>query len=375
MAIHGHASRDRFKVKVVFRADASVKIGTGHVMRCLTLADELARQGHQCVFIVRDHPGHLGELIASKKHELHLLSCADGIAPMVDDNGGPHAEWLGVSWQHDASQVLGILAQIKADWLVVDHYALDARWEREVGKAVGRIMVIDDLADRKHRCDLLLDQNLGREAADYDQFISKECLRLIGPQYALLRPEFAQLRERSLLRRKNPELKRILISLGGVDRENVTGRILSVLAGSGLSSEIVLDVVLGAAAPHLKEVQHQAKNIPFVATVSVSVTDMAARMCLADLCISAAGSTSWELCCLGVPAIQVCLAENQRQAMKYLAAAGATYNVSMNCMGTGLLKLLELMMDVDVMSSAAYKSAGIVDGLGVQRVRRWLDEK
>jgi UDP-2,4-diacetamido-2,4,6-trideoxy-beta-L-altropyranose hydrolase len=315
-------------MRIAFRADASVQIGTGHVMRCLTLAGELTREGHQCLFICREHEGHLGDLIASKGYEVHLLPCARSTAqqPAVSTDNA-HADWLGATWQEDAEQTLEILSPTKTDWLVVDHYALDARWERQVAKAVNRIMVIDDLADRHHECALLLDQNLGREETDYDELVPKDCVRLIGPEYALLRPEFDRLRERSLERRKKPELKRILISLGGVDQTNVTGEVLGTLAKTTLPADTELDIIMGASAPYLEEVRQQAEELPFKATVNVNVNDMAERMCLADLSIGAAGSTSWERCCLGSPTIIVVLAANQASGAKALEAAGAAITI------------------------------------------------
>ncbi|MCG7199149.1 UDP-2,4-diacetamido-2,4,6-trideoxy-beta-L-altropyranose hydrolase [Marinobacter pelagius] len=309
---------------VVFRADASVEIGTGHMMRCLTLADELRHQGHQCCFICRDHEGHLGELIVRKGYELHLLpgSRRAGDQPEEAANN-PHAAWLGVSWQQDAEQTLEVLSAMEADWQVVDHYALDADWERCVAESVDRILVIDDLADRDHECSVLLDQNLGRVASDYDQRVSADCLRLIGPTFSLLRPEFARLRGQSLERRQDPEVRRILVSLGGVDRDNVTGRVLDALKETSLPPETELDIIMGASAPHLAEVQVQAAEMPFRATVQVNVSDMAERMCLADLSIGAAGGTSWERCCLGLPALLVVLADNQVSGAAALERAGA----------------------------------------------------
>lgn len=329
---------------VVFRTDASVQIGTGHVMRCLTLAEELRQQGHQCQFICRDHPGHLGELIEGKGFGLHVLA---GAAPaLANDTDNPYAQWLGVTWQQDAWQTLAVLAPLAADWLVVDHYALDARWEKEVAAAVGRIMVIDDLADRNHDCVLLLDQNLGSKAAAYDQKVPDDCIRLIGPQYTLLRPEFARLRECSLKRRQHPQLKRVLISLGGVDRTNVTGEVLHALSETPLPSDTEVDIIMGAAAPYLDEIRRQALNSRFRATVNVGVSDMAERMCQADLSIGAAGSTSWERCCLGLPAILVVLADNQERGAKALEAAGAA-----------------IVIDDPVMINAALDRAGTQEAL------------
>jgi UDP-2,4-diacetamido-2,4,6-trideoxy-beta-L-altropyranose hydrolase len=357
-------------MRIAFRADASVQIGTGHVMRCLTLADELARQGHQCLFICRDHPGHLGELIAGKGFELHLLANSERAAsPVAVGTDNLYAQWLSVPWQRDVRQTLELLAPVVADWLVVDHYALDVRWEREVAAAVGRIMVIDDLADRDHECALLLDQNLGRKAMDYEQRVPKDCRRLIGPHYALLRPEFARLRERSLQRRQDPELKRILISFGGVDRTNVTGQVLQALAQTTLAHETELDIIMGAAAPYLDDVREQAAQLPVRTTVSVNVTDMAERMCLADLSIGAAGSTSWERCCLGLPAVLVILAENQRLIGEALEQGGSVLLLEESYITKQLDKITSRLLDSDTgLRQLSSNAANICDGGGCVRI-------
>ena len=307
-----------------FRADASIQIGSGHVMRCLTLAEALRNRGHECSFLCRDHPGNLLELIAQKGFEVHLLKQNVPVDRNTEaDTLLAHAGWLGASWQQDAEQTLRALNGKNIDWLVVDHYALDARWENRMASHVKKIMVIDDIADRQHKCNLLLDQNLGRQAEDYNGLVPEACIRLIGPHYALLRPEFSELRERSLERRRTPKLKRILITLGGIDRDNVTGQVLGALAKSQLPPETELDIVMGASAPALEDVRRKAHSIPFRTSLSVNVTDMAERMCLADLCIGAAGSTSWERCCLGLATILLVLAENQQGGAKALGQAGA----------------------------------------------------
>lgn len=357
-------------VLVVFRADASIEIGTGHVMRCLTLADELKRRGHQCSFICREHEGHLGDLIRGKGYELHFLSGSlIGGKQRTGAIDTTHAGWLGVPWEQDAEQTLDVLSTMKADWLVVDHYALDARWERLVKSTVDQILVIDDLADRSHECSLLLDQNLGRVASDYDERVSGECVRLIGLDYALLRPEFARLREGSLKRRKEPQLKRVLISFGGVDRNNVTGQVLQSMVETSLSSETALDIIMGSAAPHLEEIRDQARRLRFQAKVSVDVDDMAERMCKADLSIGAAGSTSWERCCLGVPAIIVVLAENQRSAAQALEEQGVAIMAGNGGLVGDLLS--EILADANLtarLATMASAGAELIDGRGCSRV-------
>lgn len=351
---------------VAFRADASEHIGTGHVMRCLTLADELARQEHQCKFICRKHQGHLGDLIASKGYELTMLPAPDAVEVESSDNwNNTYADWLGVPWQQDAKETLEALAPIEADWLVVDHYALDALWEQQVAKKAGRVMVIDDLANRQHECALLLDQNLGRGASDYDGLVPENCVRLIGPEYALLRPEFAPRREFSLKRREQPELKRILISLGGVDRTNMTGQVLEALAETALPGKTQLDIIMGASAPYLDEVRQQAAQLSPTATVNVSVGDMAERMCLADLSIGAAGGTSWERCCLGLPAVLVILADNQVPGARALEAAGATLTVTgPEAVQAALPSALAKIGEPGCLQRMSRAAAAITDGKG-----------
>jgi len=358
-------------MRVAFRADSSVQIGTGHIMRCLTLAEELRRQGHQCLFICRNHAGHLADLITQKGFDLHLLQPPEPLETLVKDEPAlAHSDWLGVQWQTDATQTLEVLARNDIDWLIVDHYALDSQWERQLAEAVGQIMVIDDLADREHECAVLLDQNLGRESANYETLVPSTCTKLIGPQFALLRPEFAELRPASLERRRLPELKRILISLGGVDRANVTGQVLKALSHITLPPETELDVVMGSFAPHLEVIKKQASKLPFQATVSVSVSDMAERMYSADLAIGAAGGTAWERCCLGLPSILLVLADNQVSGAKALVRAGAAITLKQSASLTAALlsKLESLNKNSEVLEKMAQASAQLTDGRGATKV-------
>lgn len=357
-------------LKVVFRADASIQIGAGHVMRCLTLARALRNCGHQCEFVYRNHQGNLGAMIAHEGFDIHILNSASSSGLYFEEGSAlAHAHWLGTAWQHDAEQTLKAISGNQIDWLVVDHYALDARWERRVAAHVNKIMVIDDIADRPHECQLLLDQNLGRTAQDYNGLVPETCTRMIGPHYALLRPEFAEFREASLERRRIPKLGRILITLGGVDKDNVTGQVLDALAKSSLPQETELDIVMGASAPALETVRLQSEALPFRTTVSVNVSDMAERMYMADLCIGAAGSTSWERCCLGLPSIMVVLAENQREIARALEHSGAAYLLNKEELSVHLVPLLdELRISSCPIVDLSNRAKAICDGLGAPRL-------
>jgi UDP-2,4-diacetamido-2,4,6-trideoxy-beta-L-altropyranose hydrolase len=315
--------------RIAFRVDASVEIGTGHVMRCLTLANALREGGAECRFLCREHKGHLIEQIEAQGfqvHRLHYLPPAE-IKPLFSQHGTTlpyHAQWLEGSWQSDAEACRPLLAAFKPDWLVVDHYALDVRWEEAACPINTRLFTIDDLADREHLADVLLDQNLGRNMEDYTALVPAHCRFLIGPEFAMLRPEFAEWREISLLRRrKQPKLKQLLISLGGVDKDNVTGQVLEALKTCDLPQHCGITVIMGVTAPWLDDVRIKADALPWSTEVVVSVKDMARRMAEADLAIGAAGSTSWERCCLGLPTLMLVLAENQKAIAQALDKAGA----------------------------------------------------
>ena len=364
---------------IIFRADASIQIGTGHVMRCLTLADALAAEGAACGFICRAHPGNLIDLIRSKGHIVHVLPVVDtiirdGCLDMSDPGEYAanliHSDWLGASQALDAEACALILAAQSPDWLIVDHYALDARWERALTLHYRKLMVIDDLADRYHACDLLLDQTFCRDEADYLSLVPPDCRLMCGSQYALLRPEFSALRPYSLERRKHPALRNLLVSMGGVDKDNVTGQVLQELSFCRLPADSKITVIMGATAPWLGDVRLQAKVMPQPTTVLVGVSNMAKLMADSDLAIGAAGATSWERCCLGLPTIMLPLAVNQAQSCRRLSEVRAGLMISeVKKLGEQLpLILRKLAHELKILSEIAVSSASITDGSGVGRV-------
>lgn len=375
-------------MRIAFRADASLQIGTGHVMRCLTLADALAVRGAKCIFLCRAHTGHLMELIRSKGHAVHVLeSCsevhsdpdvyplASATTDMAETQPLAHSHWLGVSQHEDARACAAILAELRPSRLIVDHYALDARWEQALKPHCHRLMVIDDLADRPHVCDLLLDQTFGRQSQDYRSWVPAGSKLLCGSRYALLRPEFAALRPYSLQRRVAPQLKRLLITLGGVDKDNVTCQILEALRASPLPPNCQITVVMGATAPWRSEVELLAQSMPWSAQVQVGVSDMAQLMVDSDLAIGAAGATSWERCCLGLPSIMLVLAGNQlqvAQALEHGEAARVIYQTQeiFSCLPKLLQQLVE---QPSTLQTLGQLSAQIVDGQGVARVIHILE--
>lgn len=352
----------------VFRTDASVDIGIGHVMRCLTLADALRAQGARCSFVCRLVPGHQIDTITARGFPVTALPA---VAPTPGTDGGlAHATWLAGDWQDDAQRMVAALGGSVIDLLVVDHYALDARWEAALRPHTRLLLAIDDLADRHHAADLLLDQNLGRQAADYTPWLGPAATLLTGPRYALLRPEFQAWRDRSLARRATAPVRRLLVTMGGIDQHNLTSGVLRALAACNLPAALAVDVVLGSAAPWLDDVRQCCARAPWPGRLHIDHRDMAALMAACDLAIGAAGATSWERCCLGLPTLMVAIAANQHPIAQALAHAGAGCNLQADAArdSAQLGAALQAMTAADQLQRASRAASALVDGLGTMRV-------
>jgi len=359
-------------MQIAFRTDASLDIGTGHVMRCLTLAALLQEAGATCRFICRDHPGNLIELIRTRGFEVQTLARQKTVQH-TESAQETYADWLGANWETDAQQTETALGDIIVDWLVVDHYALDTGWEKQLRSACRSLMVIDDLANRNHDCDLLLDQNLGRVASDYANLVPQNCALLIGPAYALLRPEFSAHRQASLARRNAANLKRLLITMGGVDKDNATGKIFTALMHAELPLDCRITVVMGPHAPWLDQVRAQAANMPVSVEVLVNVKNMAELMAVSDLAIGAAGSTAWERCCLGLPSIVLTLADNQVAGATALASTGCSVLIKdVSTLEQELKQAIHYLAQPGSLLQSSHAAASITDGEGAQRVKEQL---
>ncbi len=354
--------------KVAFRADASLQIGTGHVMRCLTLAAALRARGAECQFICRAHAGNLIEHIGRQGYKVSSLPIGAG-AFQVTSGAPAHAAWLGCEAPLDAAQTVTALSGCRPDWLVVDHYALDRAWQAVLAEHAARLLVIDDLADREHRCDLLLDQNLGRRAADYARRVPAGCRVLVGPRYALLRPDFAALREYSLSRRARPVLASVLLTMGGIDRDNATAAVLKTLRDCDLPGQCRIRLVMGATAPWLAQVRELAAQMPWHTEVCVAVENMAQLMADSDLAIGAGGTTSWERCCLGLPTLMLVLADNQQQGADALVSCGAAMMLGeLSVLERTLPDAMRRLLHGETLARAAAAAGQVTDGQGVQRV-------
>lgn len=347
-------------MQVAFRVDAGMAMGSGHVMRCATLAHALIRKGYQVCFYTRPQQGDLCDWLRQQKLSVVELEPADG---RQDKHATKYGAWLGTTQQSDAEQTLAAIKQ-QPDLWIVDHYGLDTHWHHLVASDRA-IMVIDDLADRHYEACLLLDQNLGRLAGDYSGLTNAKLLA--GLDYVLLREEFVVARERSMIRQ---HLKHIVITMGGVDQPNATGLALSALLTADLPCLERITVILGQANPHREDIERRVKQSNTIKVEIVQgVANMAERLCAADLAIGAAGTTSWERCTVGLPTVIIELAANQKLAANALAATGAAEPIVLAELTT---KLAELVTNIATtpgrLSQMSQKAYELVDGKGTERV-------
>lgn len=355
---------------IVFRVDANAIIGTGHVMRCLALAQALAARGSKCLFICRsDGLGALAERIRQDGHQLATLP--EGAINPPDELA--HARFLPHGQTADALACLEILAQHpQPDWLVADHYALDTRWESAMRPATAKILVIDDLADRNHDCDALLDQNLRPTSAanPYLDSTPAHCRHLLGPRHALLRPEFSVARQsRSNQTSATP---RLLVMFGGADQEDLTGRTVRLLSTHLPATAI--DVIVGPLYTYREQLNKSLAALP-EATLHLAPANVATVMANADIAIASPGTTSWERCALGLPSITLAVADNQVPMAKELARRGAHLYLGRSdaVSDSDLAAALHLLAGNTYWRQAmADAAAAVTDGSGATRVSQFM---
>jgi UDP-2,4-diacetamido-2,4,6-trideoxy-beta-L-altropyranose hydrolase len=357
-------------VRVAVRVDASPQIGIGHVMRCLTLAQALGRSA-QVRFISRHLPAHLANLIRSHGFECRIH---DSIGALHGSEALPHAHWLGTAQAADAEDTIQALADQEWDWVVVDHYALDAEWEARLRTVVPHVFVVDDLADRRHDCDVLLDQNLYPDMGTrYQGKVGTDCRTLLGPRYALVRREFPELRGAMLPR--NGQVGRLLVCFGGIDGDNFTALALDALVEANVPG-MEVDVVIGTQHPCREAIRVRTAAQGY--SCHVQTDRLASMMAAADLAFGASGSTSWERCCLGLPTICLATALNQVAIGRGLEHAGAVVlvgdaqPVTAPVLADAFASLLRDPGRVRAISQAALD---LVDGQGAGRVSQEISRK
>ncbi len=310
-------------MRVAIRVDASALIGSGHVARMLTFAQGLREAGDDVSFLVRARRDRLAQnLFHSWTGDVCWL-------PVVEDSHftptSEYERWLGVPISQDADDTLAILRELpRQDWLVVDHYGLDAQWEQRLRSDVDRLMVVDDLANRRHTCDLLVDQNYHADGKSrYADLVDPKTRQLLGPEWAFLRSEFFPSVLPSV---RSSGLRRILIFFGGVDAVDMTGRAVRSLLELSDKTSLDVRVIVGLGYEHRKSLEESIAQHPSI-RLEGPTDRMAELMLWADLAIGSAGTTSWERALVRLPSIVIPIANNQRGIADGLAASGSSVNL------------------------------------------------
>jgi UDP-2,4-diacetamido-2,4,6-trideoxy-beta-L-altropyranose hydrolase len=311
-------------------------------------------------------PSAIGRLISDSGHGVALLSDSRSRG---GGTASEHSDWLGIPQDVDAGDTIRALADDTWDWLIVDHYALDARWERPLRRVVRRLMVVDDIANRRHDCNLLVDQNLfSTMGGRYSKKVPPDCTMLLGPRYALLRREFTEAHRR--VGPRDGSVRTLLIQMGGVDAGNQTQKVLDALQRLP-RGRYEVDVVIGAQHPARSEIRAACRRRCY--RCHVQTRHVATLMSNADLAVGACGSTSWERCCLGLPTVSLTHAKNESDIARGLQAAGAIIyaghasRVTERRLAATIAAAIDDAAGLRRISRVAYR---LVDGKGTERVYR-----
>lgn len=342
-------------MKIIFRVDASLEIGSGHLIRCLTLAEGFRSRGHEVAFISRDMAGEMSYLFEDRGFRHQKLSRVSSI---------------NLSQREDAFESIVVIQKLFPDgvnWVVVDSYSLDCDWENIIKSKVHHIMVIDDIANRVHNCEILIDQNY-EDKNRYRKLIPKHSLSLLGPKFALLRPEYVSYRNLAEIKKDVIKNKAAFIFFGGSDQYNLTGKAIRALSSSYLNS-LFINVVVGANYLYYDELVKLANQRGNV-EIHKNRTHLADLMAESIIAVGGGGVTNWERICMGLPSIVISLAGNQVPICEILNSKGIIHylgkseTVSIdhihdavwNEIQTGKLKLKN------------NTTIDLCDGLGVDRV-------
>lgn len=271
---------------MIIRTDASTQIGSGHVMRCLTIAQNLILHNIDVKFWMKDLPGNLIEYVIKQRFD--NISQAE-----------------------------------KADLYIIDHYGIDEKWEQSIYSFTNHLMVIDDLANRSHYCDLLLDQNVvPNYETRYENLVPSYCKKLLGPKYLIMRDEFIKARQN--VSKRNGTVKRLLVFMGGSDPTNETMKVIQAL--QTIQQEFIyVDIVVGKSNIHKNEIEKICNKHGY--HYHCQINYMAQLMQLADFSIGAGGLTTWERCYVGLPSSSTIVAKNQSITTEYAAKLGAVWNL------------------------------------------------
>ena len=338
-----------------FRVDASLEIGYGHIMRCLTMANELSNRSCKSFFICTKLDKNLSSQIKAMGHEVFEIS------------KGYNNEFES---EIDCISTQKIIDSLNIDWLILDHYLIDHKWEECFSISGVKIMVIDDLANRKHLCNILLDCNLGKTPESYHQLVPTKSRVLCGAKYSIVRDEFLLARNKSLSIRSNKkELRNILINIGASDPANLTEDVLKKLSSNKYIKQFSISVILSSISPHLDSISSVISDLGLTVKIFHDVKNMSNILLEQDLVIGSVGVSAWERCVMGVPSISLVAANNQLDGAKALHNSGATIVIDQSFNNNfSLHDAIDFYMNKKNLVSASKLSAKLVDGNGIKRI-------
>ena len=357
-------------MNIAIRVDSSVKIGTGHVMRCMTLADSLRKNGAEVLFICREHDGNVNQFIIANGYNVEQLNTNPKNIVENRIEKDIYKSMLGTSEVEDAKNTIEKIRDFKPSWVIVDHYSLGIKWEQIIKKYTNKIFVVDDLANRRHDCDVLLDQNLYENMYNrYNNLIPRSSKRLFGPKYAILRNEFINQRKDNKIANEN--IKSIFIFFGGTDHFNLTEITLRSLMVNKLS-QLNFNVVIGKYNPNKASIQQFSalyNNINLV----IQTNEISKIMAKSDVAIGSGGSAIWEMCCLGLPSFIISFADNQLESVRHLSKNNIIeYHCHFDELKPAVLaqSFYDFITDNSKIKSIKRQCFGLVDGFGKKRIMK-----
>ena len=351
-------------LRIAIRVDASAQIGTGHLRRMLALGIALREVGGEARFITRSlGVDSIGMITGAGFKDTTLLG--PSVNFFLPDPAVPHAAWAAVSPEQDIGNTCDAISDFAPDWMVVDHYAFDARWHTGVREMLGcRLAVIDDLADRALDADMVVDHNYHPDHdAKFAAVIAGKPKLLAGPCYALLGPSYADAPRYNF----RQEVRSIGVFMGGVDAGAHSMDVLDAIETIQFNGSI--EVVSTSANPGLAALRKRVLARPQT-KLSLDLPDLAAFFGRHDLQVGAGGGASWERCCIGAPTLLIVVAENQNSVAPQLAADGIVALAREPTAQAISTELAALLADVEKRRTLANQSSSLVDGHGALRVAK-----
>ena len=358
--------------QIIIRCDSSLRIGNGHTIRCRTLAREFKKAGYKVCFICRNREGNIIDNLKKEFEVIELNYKKEFIDNISKENENISSYNLGCSSKEDADECIEKMVHLgikNISWIIVDHYGISQIWEKRIIEGIKlrmgnlsdktpKILVIDDLANRKHIANILLDQNYygNQTSKRYEKLTPTNCIQLTGPKYALIAPEYNESRKNTYLRKN---LKKILIFFGGVDPDNYTCKVLKQLSSKEFE-DLSISVVLGEKAVH-KELVKKYVRAREKTNLYVNLPCLNEIISSSDLCIGAGGTSTWERACLGLPTITYSIAKNQEKQAEYLSELGMSIYLTNENEKIRLPSIAKL-------KDMSKKGFDLCDGLGTKRL-------